>query len=131
MNNSRYLAIMELGSLDIIVRTGVVKLLLRRKWRPIVASVMVRFIHELKPYETYQLHTRVIYWDQKWFFMEQHFKQEETIVAVGMVKGLFRGPKGNVATSEVFTALGHYITSPPIPESVAMWLQSETLIGEN
>lgn len=129
MNNGRYLAMMDLGSLDMMLRAGIAKPFLRHKWRPIVASVMIRFKHELKPFETYQLHTRVLCWDQKWFFMEQRFEQEGAIIAVGLVKGLFRGPLGNVAPMEVFAALGHNITSPPIPESVAIWLQSETLMG--
>jgi acyl-CoA thioesterase FadM len=128
MNNGRYMTLMDLGSLDMMVRTGLFKFLLKHKWRPIIASVTIRYKHALRPFQRYQLRTRLLCWDQKWFFAEHRFERDGEIVAIGMAKGLFRGLAGNVAPAEVFKALGYHVDSPPVPESVAMWLQSETLL---
>jgi acyl-CoA thioesterase FadM len=128
MNNGRYLTIMDLGSLDAMIRTGLIKILFKRKWRPIIASSTIRFRRSLKPFEKYQLYTHVLYWDQKWLFIEQRFERKGELIALGMVKGLFRGPNGNVPPAELFKVLGYNIASPPTPEAVAQWLQSETLM---
>jgi acyl-CoA thioesterase FadM len=128
MNNGRYMTLTDLGGLDMMVRTGLFKFLLKYKWRPIIASVMVRYKHALRPFQRYQLRTRLLCWDQKWFFAEHRFERGGEIVAIGMAKGLFRGPAGNVKPAEVFKALGYHVDSPPVPEAVAIWLQSEALL---
>ena len=128
MNHGRYMTLMDLGSLDMMVRSGLFKFLLKHKWRPIIASVIIRYKRSLRPFQRYQLRTRLLCWDQKWFFAEQRFELGGETVAIGMAKGLFRGPAGNVAPAEVFKALGYHVDSPPVPDSVTMWLQSETLL---
>lgn len=128
VNNGRYMTLMDLGGLDLMARGGLFKFLLKHKWRPIIASVMMRYKHALRPFQKYQLRTRLLCWDQKWFFAEQRFERGGEIVAIGLVRGLFRGPTGNVAPAEVFKALAYQVDSPPVPGSVAMWLQAETLL---
>ena len=128
MNNGRYMTLMDLGGVDLMARGGLLKVLLKHKWRPIVASAMIRYKHELRPFQKYQLRTRLLCWDQKWFFAENRFERGGEIVAIGMAKGLFRGSAENVAPAEVFKALGYHVDSPPVPESVAMWMRSEALL---
>jgi len=128
MNNGRYMTLTDLGGVDLMMRTGLFKFLLKHKWRPIIASVSIRYKHSLRPFQRYQLRTRLLCWDHKWFFAEHRFERGGELVAIGMAKGLFRGPAGNVTPEEVFKALGYHVDSPPVPESVAMWLQSEALL---
>jgi acyl-CoA thioesterase FadM len=128
MNNGRYLTLMDLGNLDIMLRTGLFKFLFKHKWRPIMASVIIRYKHALRPFQKYQLRTRLLCWDEKWFFAEQRFERDGEVVAISMAKGLFRGPAGNVSPTEVFKVLGCHVDSPPVPESVAIWQQSEALL---
>jgi acyl-CoA thioesterase FadM len=125
MNNGRYLTLMDLGRIDLILRVGLGKYVLTGKWMPIVASAKIRFRRSLGPFKKYQLHTRLLCWDDKWFIVEQRFMVKDRSVAIAYVKALFRDRNGNIAPSDVLLTLGHNSPSPPMPESVQLWLEAE------
>ena len=53
MNNARYLAVMDIGRFDLVMRCGLARLVWRRKLKPVVASAMVRFRRSLAPFERF------------------------------------------------------------------------------
>jgi len=127
MNNGRYLTIMDLGRLDFVFRAGLGKYILRRSWMPLVASAKIRFRRSLAPLQKYQLHTRLLCWDDKWFILEQRFMVNERAVAIAYVKGLFRSRRGNVPPADVLMKIGHTLESPPFPEYIRLWLEAEEI----
>jgi len=132
MNNGRYLTVADLGRLDLMVRSGQVKLLLSRRWMPVLGSATVRFRRSLMPFQQFRLKTRLLCWDSRWVFLEQVF---ETIdgqqAAVAVVKGVFKGPDGrSVATEEVVRAMGITQPSPPMPPEVQAWQAAEQGLAE-
>ena len=127
MNNGRYLTLMDLGRLDHFVRTGGAALARRRKWFALVGASTIRYRRSLQPFERFRLRTRLVGWDEKWFYMEQRFEtMDGTVAAVGLVKALLRGGRGNVPTAEVMRGLGVGTVSPPLPEHVARWAETAT-----
>ncbi|HEX5521600.1 MAG TPA: thioesterase family protein [Longimicrobiaceae bacterium] len=125
MNNGRYLALMDLGRLDLIARMGVTRALAKRRWRPVVGSLAIRFRRALEPFETYELRSRLVCWDEKWFYIEQRFEREGRVVALAVLKGLFFGPEGNVAPQAVVDLARHPLASPPMPDAIAAWQAAE------
>lgn len=126
MNNGRYLTLMDLGRIDLMMRTGMGRLAFKRKWMPVIASAMVRFRRSLLPFQAFELHSRLIAWDEKWFFVEQRVVRNGRTVTIGLVKGLIRRSGGFVPPSEVFDlVVGHHLESPPMPEGLKIWLASE------
>ncbi len=125
MNNGRYLTVMDLGRYDIILRMGFGEICRKNHLAPLVASVNVRYKRSLKLFQRYQLVSRVICWDHKWIFIKQSFIHDGKCMAVGYVKGLFRSPKGNVPTPQVLALLGSWQESPPMPDTIKHWMQSE------
>ncbi|GAC1653143.1 MAG: hypothetical protein NVS4B3_15920 [Gemmatimonadaceae bacterium] len=125
MNNGRYLTVMDLGRLDLVARLGVLRLAARYRWRPVVAAAAIRFRRSLPPLRRYELRTRLICWDEKWWFVEQRFVHDGVVAAIALVRVLVRGPAGPVSPSEVLAALGIDAISPPPPEAVALWRASE------
>jgi acyl-CoA thioesterase FadM len=91
LNNARYLSFMDLGRLDLLARLGLLKPMLRLKWTPIVGAVMLRFRRGLDPWMRFTLHSRVLGWDEKWFYLEQRFLKDGEVYASGLVRALFRG----------------------------------------
>jgi acyl-CoA thioesterase FadM len=89
MNNARYVALMDLGRLDIIVRSGLGGVVLRRRLQPVIASAMVRYRRSLLPFERFTLVTRVIGWDDKWLYIEHRLERAGELVCLAVVKGLF------------------------------------------
>lgn len=118
LTNGRYLSMMDLGRFDLVLRTGLLGVMLKRRWRPIVAAVTIKYRRALAPFASFRLHSRVIAWDDKWIFFEQRFERGGSDVAVALVKGIVRGPKGNVPTSEVVDVLGITRESPPVPDDI-------------
>jgi acyl-CoA thioesterase FadM len=128
MNNSRYLLAMDVGRWDLVVRTGLLGQLHRRRWYPVLASATVRFRRPLDPWQRYTLRTHLFAWNEKWTFLEQRFEIGGQAHAIGRVKALFRGRGGNVPTAALFEAAGVRDVPPVrLPEDVRAWLEAERL----
>lgn len=124
MNNGRFLSVMDLGRFDLTFRTGLGRAMLRNRWKPLVGAVTMRYRRSLDPFERYELHTRLLGWDAKWFFLEQRFlKRGGDLAAEGVVRALFRGRDGNVPVAEVLRQMGYAGPDPELPEAVRRWAE--------
>jgi acyl-CoA thioesterase FadM len=117
MNNGRYLTLMDLGRVQLMLRLGFGGKILRSGWMPVIGSVHMRYRRSLAPFRAFELRTRILAWDEKWFYLEQRFFDREDLLATGLVKGLFRRKGGTVPTAELLAGLpGGEGPSGPIPE---------------
>lgn len=124
MNNGRYLTVMDLGRVDLMVRIGLARTALKRKWMPVVAAVQVRYRRSLAPFERYTLTTRLLGWDGKWFFLEQRFiRRDGSVAALGWVKAAIRKPGGTVDADELQQAMGLALTPVPLQPDLARWIE--------
>ncbi|NNG02495.1 MAG: thioesterase family protein [Inquilinus sp.] len=130
MNNGRYLALMDLGRLDLMLRLGLGPAIVGGRWMPVLASAVIRFRRSLAPFQRFALRTRVLGWDEKWIFMEHVFEVDGHIAARALVKGAFRVNRGTVPAAEVVTAAGWSPVSPEMPRYVAEWLAAEEHMSE-
>lgn len=130
MNNGRYLTIMDLGRVDLTVRTGIFGTMIRRRWTPVVGTVTIRFRKSLLPFRAYRLTTRVVCWDEKWTYMEQRFERQGEIVAIAYVKALFRARKRTLRSRELLVAIGQEQRSPHMPPALEALRLAEGLSGE-
>lgn len=106
LNNGRYLSLMDLGRVDLLVRGGMGRLVLSRRWLPVLGAATMRFRRSLGPWQTFELATRLVGWDEKWVYLEQRFEADGQVAAQGYVQALFLGPRGKVPTAELLAALG-------------------------
>lgn len=127
MNNGRYLTIMDLGRNDAYIRTGMSALVRQRGWFPVVASETIRFRQSLNPLQRYELRTRMLGWDDRSFYIGQTFVTTGGEAAVAIVRIRFlRRSGGTVNADEVAAALLPGVPSPPLPDYVATWRESES-----
>ena len=70
MNNGRYLTIMDLGRADLMIRCGLGKVILKRRWMPVLGAVTIQYRRSLSPFQGFRLRTRILCWDEKWVFLE-------------------------------------------------------------
>ncbi len=118
MNNGRYLTLMDLGRIDLIIRTGLGKVAQKNHWAPLVGTVNIQYRKSLTVFQTFQIRTRILGWDEKWFYIEQTFWRRRKIVARAMVQGLFRGADGNVPAETVLRAVGCSQPSPSLSKTI-------------
>lgn len=130
MNNGRYLTVMDLGRMNLVARQGLLRLMITRRWAPVLAGATISYRSSLRPFQKYRLVTRVICWDDKWVYMEQRFESRGQLVALAYVKALFRAGRRTLRTREVLRALGQEQRSPHMPPVIEALRLAEGLSGE-
>jgi acyl-CoA thioesterase FadM len=131
MNNARYLSMMDYGRTHMLARTRLLDHILRARWTPMVGAVWMTYRRSLPLFSAFSLASRLVCWDERWFYLEQTFTGKEGLVAVGWVKGILRGPQGILDPQPILEAIAPGVVSPPMPETIAAWneLTREKLQG--
>lgn len=127
MNNGRYLSIMDLGRVDIMHRVGLMAHIINNRWSPVVGHLHMRFRRPFKLFQRYQLHSRIISWDEKWVYIEQIFVCNNKVHAIGLVQGLIRGKQGNIPSNQIIDLLGLSQSPPDLTEDIKLLQQFGTI----
>jgi hypothetical protein len=72
-------------------------------------------------FSTFWLSSRLVCWDERWFYIEQTFEGREGLAAVGWVKGVLRDKRGTVAPQAAIDVVAPGAVSPPMPEAIETW----------
>ena len=122
MNSGRYLSMMDVGRMDILAQTRMLRPVLKRGWRPLVGATFIRYRRSLLPFERFTVRSRIAAWDEKWIYFEHILERRGEVAAHAYVRGLMRGPKGNVKPQELLElARSAGMSSPEMPEAIARW----------
>lgn len=121
MNNARYLGMMDLGRVQLMGQMGLLGELFRRKWTPVAQAVEIRYIRDIKPFARFELHSRLVGWDEKYWYIEQVFVSGTTVHAVALVRGLFLEGRTKIPSARLAEIAGADPVSPPLPDSVLRW----------
>lgn len=105
MNNGRYLTICDLNRVDLFIRTGLFKSMLKRKWAPIIAEHTMTYRKPLRCFASFEVTMTLESWDEKYFYMTHTFRRGEVVVAQGTSRGAVRSKAGVVPPAEVLAAV--------------------------
>ena len=132
MNNGRYLTMMDLGRLDLMIRSGLIKTAMQKKWTPIASSIAIRFKREVRLFGRFRMESRIVGWDKTHVVIEQ-----TTFLETGRHRGqiashaLFKGGlyerhnKRFVPIDELMAAIGVQEPSPPLSVEVESFLAAD------
>jgi len=123
MNNGRYLSLMDLGRVHMVAQMGLLPVIARKRWMPVLAAAEINFIRQLAPFQRFELVTRLVTWDDKYAYMEQRFEAEGVLCAHAFVKGLFLDRGRRVNNGDVVAELGHTGEAPPWPDELRIWAE--------
>jgi acyl-CoA thioesterase FadM len=90
LNNARYLNIMDYARIHLLARTRLLDRIIRWRWQPMVGAVWITYRRSLPVFSAFELTSRLVCWDERWFYIEQTFGGREGLAAVGWVKGILR-----------------------------------------
>jgi acyl-CoA thioesterase FadM len=121
MNNARYLSMMDFGRIHLLARTRILNHVISSRWTPLVGAVWMTYRRSLPLFARFTLSSRLVCWDERWFYIEQTFTNDTGLAAVGWVKGALRAPAGIVDPQKVLEAVSPGAVSPPMPESISAW----------
>ncbi|WP_295559167.1 thioesterase family protein [uncultured Hyphomicrobium sp.] len=137
MNNGRYLAVMDLGRLDLLLRSGLGSAVWRNSWTPVANAAIIRFRRELRALDRFRLETRVVAWQEQAVLIEQRFvfaggERDGQVSARALFKGALYDRKARryVAVSEMMQEIGASIESPPLPEEFETFLAADRSMRE-
>ena len=129
MNNGRYLSVCDLGKIDVMIRSGTASIAIRRKWRPLIGGSVIRHRFGMGPFRRFELVTRVLCWDDKWFYFQHRIETEGGTAAMAFSKALLHDGYRSVSPEEVLAALKLRLTAPPIPDAIAEWLLLDGMLS--
>ncbi|MFW7415083.1 acyl-CoA thioesterase [Demequina sp. SO4-18] len=122
MNNGRYLTLLDLGRLDLMVRSGFWQRCRDRGWFPIVAGQSITYFKDLTLGQSFEIHTRVAGVDDRWAYLEQSFMRGEVEHARALIRACYveRG-RGRVSSAELEEELGGFPSHLSVPDWVRSW----------
>ena len=130
MNNGRYLTLMDSGRWDIMARLGLIPFMRKNGWISVIGGATIRFLRPLRPFQAFELRSRIVGWDAKWFYIDQRFVSEGKVFAESTVRGLLRAPGRSVGTAEVLRLVGETTPSPPLSREVEAWSRMLAMQGD-
>jgi acyl-CoA thioesterase FadM len=137
MNNGRYLTLMDLGRLDLLFRTGLWRVIRKNRWVPIASSVAIRYRREMKLFDSFEINTRILYWDDRQFVIEQLFtltsgSNKGQIAAKALFKGgiYSRKERKFVDTSRLMSEVNANENSPLASPEVLAFLGAESALKQ-
>ena len=101
MNNGRYLTICDLTRVDMFIRTGLARTMIKEKWMPVISEHTMKYKKGLKLFQKYEVKMEIVDWDEKSFQMLHTFIVGDRIVAEGTSRGVIISKSGVIPPVEV------------------------------
>ncbi len=132
MNNGRYLTLMDLGRLDVMARSGLLRAAWHHGWTPIASGIQIRYRRELRLWQTFRIETRLAAWQTHLVVMEQRFVIETgpyagQTAAIALFKGgLYdRAERRFIDVARLMSEVGVNVERPAVTPDVAAFLASD------
>jgi acyl-CoA thioesterase FadM len=107
MNNSRYLALMDLGRWHHVLVSGIGREMRRRHLAPVAVHVDIDFRKSIQPFQRFTLETRVAEVGTKSITIAQTFWLGDVLAATANVVVLLRDQEGTQPVAPLVEALPH------------------------
>ena len=130
VNNGRYLALADIGRIHWFVRTGVLGVARQRRAWPMIGDAIAKFRQDLKLFQRFEIHTRLLGWDRRWGFIEHRFVREGRVIGLVAIRGVFKGPGGPLDPGVLLAGVAHTAPSPELPEWASRFHQGGELLSE-
>lgn len=130
VNNGAYLTLLDIGRVDMTLRSGAQSALGERGWFPVVVGESIRFHRSMRLWEQFTIVTRVLGWDERVIYLGQRFERARRdgtvdVVAEAWVVARFLARSGGTVPSpQVAEVFGLDPVSPDLPDDVVAWSRS-------
>eukprot|EP00761_Pharyngomonas_kirbyi_P004693 gb/GECH01004698.1/.p1 GENE.gb/GECH01004698.1/~~gb/GECH01004698.1/.p1 ORF type:complete len:189 (+),score=27.56 gb/GECH01004698.1/:1-567(+) len=105
MNNMHYFNYMEHARTDMGIRSGFLDNLISSKLQPVLAGVSYQFRRELRPFQLFQVHSKILGIEGRWMYFDHQFTSNGKWIGHGIARLAFTDKKGSVPAQEVVERL--------------------------
>ncbi|UWQ05006.1 acyl-CoA thioesterase [Aliiroseovarius crassostreae] len=127
LNNGRTLTLYDLGRIPLAGRTGLTRVLLKNRWGLTMAGASVRYRKRIKMFERVEMHSRLVGWDDRFFYVEQSMWKGDDCANQIVYRSAVTDRNGIVSTDRVREALGHVDRPPQLPSWVQAWIDADAM----
>lgn len=124
LNNGRTLTLYDLGRIPLVMRTGFIRVLKQHGWGITVAGNTTRYRRRVTMFQRFEMRSRCIGWDQRFFYMEQSMWRDGECLNHMLLRSAAIRAGGMVPTREVAAAMGAG-DSPALPDWVQAWIAAD------
>jgi YbgC/YbaW family acyl-CoA thioester hydrolase len=130
VNNGKYLSLLDLGRLELLLRSGAWQVYGERGWYSVVAAQTITYKRSLTLGQRFELRSRVLGVDERAVYLEQTFVRRGDVVARAVVQARFlRRTGGSVPPDEVLAATGGSPRDLTLPSWVTAWAEAVRISG--
>ena len=106
LNNGRYVTLLDLGRFSLGARVNMASFLKRNKWSLTIVGTYNEYRHRLRLFQRFVLQTKILGYDEKWFYFFQKVERNGKTHMASVVKFAYTSNKGLVLPKEVVSAMG-------------------------
>jgi acyl-CoA thioesterase FadM len=127
LNNGRSLTLYDLGRIPLAGRVGLIKVLRRKRWGLTMAGCSVRWRARVRTFETVEIRSRCVGWDDRFVYIEQSmWKKDGRCASHVMYRSAVTDRNGIVAPERVMQELGVAgVEAPELPAWVRAWIDAD------
>ena len=122
LNNGRYVTLLDLGRFSLGAKVNMVSFLKRNNWSLTIIGTYNEYRYRLRLFQRFILKTKIIGYDEKWFYFFQKVERNGKTHMASIVKFAYTSKKGLVSTKEVITAMDIEYD----PNSLPSWIKELT-----
>ena len=128
LNNGRTLTLFDLGRIVMAKRMGLLSTIRREGWFMTMAGATVRYRRRVPMFTRLTMRSRVAWWDERFFYLEQSMWLTNGECANHAVyRAAVADKNGIVNTARVAAAMGYTGQTTQAPDWIAKWAEAEAL----
>jgi acyl-CoA thioesterase FadM len=113
---------MDIGRYNHGVKMGLFKVLRENKWGLMVAGNFTRYRRRIKFLQKFTLETRIVGYDERWFYFYQETKRNGNIHSSALIRTAVTSKNGLVPSKSVSEKM-KLEYQPNVPEWVTKWIE--------
>jgi len=123
MTNSRYIALQDLARTYVIAEMGILGKMVSDKCLPILGAQEISYIKALKPFQTFELTTELVFWDDKYYYMTHTFLSKGKLYAKSTIRGVFVQNGQVVPTRDILKMANLEVENPEPDAKIKAWIK--------
>lgn len=128
LNNGRTLTLYDLGRMILGKRAGLLDAMKQNRWGMTMAGACVRYRRRIRVFETIEMRSRAVCWDDKFVYIEQSMWKKDGECANHIVyRTALTDKNGIVPPETVITAIMGEVPAVETPAWIAKWIEAESL----
>ncbi|MEC5209763.1 acyl-CoA thioesterase FadM [Psychrobacter sp. PL15] len=126
MNNGRVLTIYDIGRTDYLIRTGLGRMLLKKRWAMVVAGSTIQYRKRIRFLDKITIKTHIVAIDERWLYLEHSMWVKGKPCSSILLRTGFTEKGRVIDTQRVLKAMGKSEWDIPPTGYVKEWIASDT-----